>query len=370
MTTLIDFILDLFRSPEAASSFVVDPDGALRDAGLPNVTAAQLASVAATAAPAGYALGGGDPIVGLQRAVADHHNLAQSFASPFSPQTTWAPDNTWAPQTTFAPNTNTDLASHNNVPIASPTQDAGANAQNGAFNLGFGDITLGDKTSNTATNGGVVVDGNNHGDIVSGDGAVLGNNNDVNNGDVLAGSGSHVAVGGRGNEMTDSSQHAGGDVVSGNSGAVIKGNDLSGGDGGGSHGGGSLLGIGSGNSAGGDGGHAGSIIVSDSHANSGTQTTIGGDSGSHNPVDDSTHTSVTNETTTTSHTSVDDHSSSYESNIGSGNDTALGSGNHTDTSLFSGNHTGIDTSLASGNHTDVSPHTDVASHDAGAFHGF
>ncbi|PRC43908.1 hypothetical protein C6A85_000000102925, partial [Mycobacterium sp. ITM-2017-0098] len=64
MTTLIDFILDLFRSPAAATSFVVDPDGALRDAGLPNVTAAQLASVAATAAPAGYALGGGDPVVG------------------------------------------------------------------------------------------------------------------------------------------------------------------------------------------------------------------------------------------------------------------------------------------------------------------
>ncbi|MGB2923620.1 MAG: IniB N-terminal domain-containing protein, partial [Mycobacterium sp.] len=62
MTTLIDFILDLFRSPAAATSFVIDPDGALRDAGLPNVTAAQLASVAATAAPAGYMFGGGDPV--------------------------------------------------------------------------------------------------------------------------------------------------------------------------------------------------------------------------------------------------------------------------------------------------------------------
>ncbi len=27
MTTIIDFILDLFRSPAAAQSFVVDPDG-------------------------------------------------------------------------------------------------------------------------------------------------------------------------------------------------------------------------------------------------------------------------------------------------------------------------------------------------------
>ncbi len=149
MTTLIDFILDLFRSPASAAAFVADPDGALRDAGLPNVTAAQLASVAATAAPAGYALGGGDPVVGLQRAVADHHQLASNIASPFSPQTSWAPN--------FAPETNTDLLSGNNLPIASPDQAAGANAQNGAFNLGFGDITLGDKTSNTATNGGVVV---------------------------------------------------------------------------------------------------------------------------------------------------------------------------------------------------------------------
>lgn len=356
MTTLIDFILDLFRSPASAASFVVDPDGALRDAGLPNVTAAQLASVAATAAPAGYALGGGDPIVGLQRAVADHHQLASNFASPFSPQTSWAPQNT------FAPETNTDLASHNNIPVASPVQDAGANAQNGAFNLGFGDITLGDKTSNTATNGGVVVDGDNKGDIVSGDGAVLGNNNDVNNGDILAGSGSHVAVG-RGNEIEDNSQHAGGDVVSGNSGAVIKDNDLSGGNGGGSHGGGSLLGIGSGNSAGGDGGNAGSIIVSDSHANSGTQTTIGGDSGSHNSVDESTTTSVNTET---SHdTSIEDHSTSYESNIGSGNETAIGSGNHTDTSLFSGNEAGLSshTDIASHN-PDIASHNDVASHNA------
>ncbi|MDT0551580.1 IniB N-terminal domain-containing protein, partial [Streptomyces lonegramiae] len=73
MTTLIDFILDLFRSPASAASFIADPDGSLRDAGLPNVTAAQLHAVAATAAPAGVLLGGGNPVLGLQRAVADHH---------------------------------------------------------------------------------------------------------------------------------------------------------------------------------------------------------------------------------------------------------------------------------------------------------
>ncbi|PRC49878.1 hypothetical protein C6A85_72460, partial [Mycobacterium sp. ITM-2017-0098] len=30
-------------------------------------------------------------VVGLQRAVADHHQLASNFASPFSPQTSFAP---------------------------------------------------------------------------------------------------------------------------------------------------------------------------------------------------------------------------------------------------------------------------------------
>lgn len=343
MTTLIDFILDLFRSPASAASFVIDPDGALRDAGLPNVTAAQLASVAATAAPAGYALGGGDPIVGLQRAVADHHQLASNFASPFSPQTSWAP--------TFAPETNTDLLSGNHVPIASPVQDAGANAQNGAFNLGFGDITLGDKSTNTATNGGVVVDGDNKGDIVSGDGAVLGDGNTMNNGDILAGSGSTVAVG-KDNAIDDNSKTAGGDLISDNHSPVLNDVDTSGGHGGGADGGGSLLGIGSGNAAGGHGGNGGGIIITDNDVNTGTQ--VDGNNGSDNVEDNSVNTSVHSSTETSHDTAIEDHSSSYESNIGSGNETAIGSGNHTDTSLFSGNDTGF------------ASHTDVASHDVAA----
>lgn len=55
MTTIIDYILDLFRSPDLAGAFVADPEQALRDAGLPNVTAAQLSAVAATAAQIGRA---------------------------------------------------------------------------------------------------------------------------------------------------------------------------------------------------------------------------------------------------------------------------------------------------------------------------
>ncbi|OAN39234.1 IniB N-terminal domain-containing protein [Mycolicibacterium iranicum] len=339
MNTLIDFILDLFRSPAAAQSFVIDPDGALRDAGLPNVTAAQLASVAATAAPAGYALGGGDPVVGLQRAVADHHQLASNFASPFSPQTSYAP--------TFAPNTNTDLLSGNNVPVASPVQDAGANAQNGAFNLGFGDITFGDKTSNTATDGGVVVDGENEGDIVSGDGAALGDGNTMNNGDILAGSGSNVVVG-KDNEVEDNSQTAGGDLIADNEAPVLNDVDTSGGNGGGADGGGSLLGIGSGNAAGGSGGNGGGIIITDTDVNTGTQ--IDGNIGSDNTEDNSVNTAVETDIDASTETSVEDNSSSYESNIGSGNET----------DLFSDNVTGIETDIASNNPVG----NDVASNNA------
>ncbi|KWX66250.1 IniB N-terminal domain-containing protein [Mycobacterium sp. NAZ190054] len=332
MNAIIDFILDLFRSPASAASFVADPDGALRDAGLPNVTAAQLASVAATAAPAGYALGGGDPIVGLQRAVADHHQLASNFASPFSPQTSWAP--------TFAPETNTDLLSGNNVPVASPVQDAGANAQNGAFNLGFGDITFGDKTSNTATNGGVVVDGDNDGDIVSGDGAVLGDGNTTSNGDILAGSGSNVVVG-KDNEVEDNSKTAGGDLIADNDAPVLNDVDTSGGNGGGADGGGSLIGIGGGNAVGGSGGNGGGIIITDNDVNTGTQ--IDGDFGSDNTEDNSVNTSVETDISTSTETSVEDNSSAFESNIGSGNET--------NTDLFSDNVTGIDTDVASNNDT-------------------
>jgi hypothetical protein len=353
MTTLIDFILDLFRSPASAASFIADPDGSLRDAGLPNVTAAQLHAVAATAAPAGVLLGGGNPVLGLQRAVADHHNIPAQFAapiaSPFSPQTQISPD--------VASHNNTDLASHNNTPIMSPNQDAGANAQQGAFNLGFGDITLGNKTttSNTATNGGVVVDGDNGGDIVSGDGAVLGDGNTTNNGDILAGAGSNVAVG-KDNEIEDKSQTAGGDLISGNDGPVISDVDMSGGHGGGASGGDSLIGIGSGGASGGDGGNGGSIILTDtsSHVVGGNQTEIGGDYGSDNTQDNSVNTSVQNDT----HTSYTDNSSTYESSIGSdnqtaiasGNETAFGSGNDTHTALASGNSydtTDIDTNVAS-----------------------
>lgn len=356
MTTLIDFILDLFRSPAAAASYVADPEGTLRDAGFPNVSAAQLASVAATAAPAGLALGNGDPVYGLQRAVADYH----SIASPFSPQTAFTSQPTFAPQTNtdLLSGNSTDLASHNNVPIMSPNQDAGANAQQGAFNLGFGDITLGPKTTttNTATDGAVVNTGHSSGPIVTGDGAVLGHGNTVNNGDVWAGSGSHVNVG-QGNTVQDGSQHAGGQIISGNEGPVISGNDMSGGHGGdasASGSGGGLLNIGGsgGHANAGEGGNAGSIIVTsnDSHSVGGNQTSAGHDLGSGNSsafdssVHSSTHVSDQSVHDSSTHASVHSDSSVHSS--------------VTDDSVHEvgGLHTNVATTNDVGAHNSIDPH--------------
>ncbi len=329
MTNLIDYILDLFRSPDVAATFVRDPDGALRDAGLPNVSAAQFQAVAASAAPAGVFLGGGDPVQGLQHAVANYHSIPAAF----SPQTAFAP------QTDFASHNATEVASNND--FLSPDQHAGANAQNGAFNLGFGDITLGDKTTNTATDGAVVNTGT-AGDIdttsVNGDGNVVGDGNDANTGTILAGDHSSTNIG-DGNDTTikDTSQHAGGDVISGNDGPVIKDVDMSGGHGGSasSSGGGGLLGIGNGgneaNAGGGGGG--GSIILTDSHAtNTGggdvtTTDTHGGDisgtvDASHddNSVDNSDHSTHDSHDDLSTH---DSHDATVETHVDVSNDVGL-----------------------------------------------
>lgn len=320
MITLIDYILDLFRSPNTAAAFVTDPEQAMRDAGLPNVSAAQLQAVAATAAPAGALLGGGDPVVGLQRAVADHHQMAQNFASPLSPQANFAPQRTFAPETNtdFASHNSTDLASHNNTELLSPDQNAGANSQVGGFNLGFGDITLGNKTSQTATDGGVVVGGDSSGAVTTGHDNVVGDGNEVVK-DIWTGDGSPVTVG-HGNEIDASSQKAGGDIVQDNEGPVIKDIDMSGGNsaGGSAHGGG-LFGHGSGgDSAGGSGG---SIIIdaTKTSAVGGNQTTtqVGGplsggvessdNAGQNNSVVHSIDSSVQDNSVVDSSHTVDTH---------------------------------------------------------------
>ena len=173
MINLLDYILDLFRDESHAQAFVANPDQAMADAGLSTVNSAQLQSVAATAIPSLAMGGSGDAVTDLQQAVSNYYG--------FQP----APD--VAPQTEFSPST--DLASNNS--FMSPTTNI---TDDHSVSFGMGDITLGDKTS-AQGDGAVAVGGSTHGDIVSGDGAVLGNGNTVNNGDIHAGSASTVTVG-------------------------------------------------------------------------------------------------------------------------------------------------------------------------------
>ncbi|HTI77458.1 MAG TPA: IniB N-terminal domain-containing protein, partial [Mycobacterium sp.] len=103
MTNVLDWILDLFRDPVQAQAFLNDPDKSMQNAGVQNVSAAQVNAVAASVAPAAVINGGGDPVHGLQQAVAQTHGIA------FTPQ--YAP--VWAPETQAF--SNNDTLSHNDV---------------------------------------------------------------------------------------------------------------------------------------------------------------------------------------------------------------------------------------------------------------
>jgi hypothetical protein len=197
MINLIDYILDLFRDEGQAQAFVANPDQALADAGLSTVGSAQLQSVAATAIPSLAMGGSGDAVADLQQAVSSHYGFEPSFA----------------PQPDFSPST--DLASNNS--FMSPTTNI---TDDHSVSFGMGDITLGDKTT-AQGDGAVAVGGSTHGDIVSGDGAVLGNGNTVNNGDLHTGAGSTVTVG-DGNAISEGNTSAGGDVLSSHDGTVIQ----------------------------------------------------------------------------------------------------------------------------------------------------
>jgi hypothetical protein len=295
MTNVIDWLLDLFRDPVRAQEFIADPSRAMAAANVSNVTAAQVQAVAATVAPAAVLQGGGDPVFGLQQAVAQTHGIA------------------FAPQRQTDVLSNNDTLSHNDTRFMSPeTNNAvGPDAQQGVgnFDLEFGDITFGDKTTNTATDGGVVNTGT-AGDIdatnVEGDGNVVGDDNEnVNTGDI---DDSNVNIG-EDNDIDDSGdQTAGGDIISDNDGPVINDVDMSGGNGGGAvggDGGGGLIGVGNdgGGATGGAGGSGGGIVIVDNDSTSvgGNQTTVDGDasggvsggistvdnSGQDNSVDDS-----------------------------------------------------------------------------------
>ncbi|MBI3214682.1 MAG: hypothetical protein HYZ38_12715 [Mycobacterium sp.] len=350
MINIIDWILDLFRSEDAARAFVAAPDATLRAAGLAGVNAAQMSSVAATAVP-GLVLGDGDPVVGLQRAVSNHYGFAPATESSY--QSNFASP-TYAPSANFAPETNADLLSHNDTSLLSPDQAAGANAQQGALNFGFGDIILGGSktTTNTTANGdgAVAVGGSTHGDIVSGDGAVLGNGNEVNNGDVLAGTGSNVAIGHSTVDDNGTTATGGSSVISGNSGTVLHDVDASGGNGGGASAGsgGGLIGIGGSHSEGGNAG-GGGIVINDMSSTSNSGNTVDSSVHAQTETHSSTATSVADNSDSSVHqsyateeTTVTDNSSQHSASLfDNSHDTSLTNSaldNSHDLSLASANH--------------------------------
>ena len=188
MLALIDWILNLFRSEDAARAFVAAPEQALRDAGLAGVTPPSCPRSPPPPCPAWCSAtvtrSSACSVRSPTSTASRRRTPRRSTRSGRRPRPTLRRRRSprrrpsrRRPNTELASRNSTDLASHNDTSLFSPPQDAGANAQQGAFNLGFGDITLGDKTSQSATNGGVVVGEDASGDIVSGDGAVLGNGN-------------------------------------------------------------------------------------------------------------------------------------------------------------------------------------------------
>lgn len=206
MKTIEQFIEGLFRDESKAQAFIRNPETTMREAGLQNATPAQVHAVAATAAPS-VAMGGGDPVVGLQRAVASHHGIAQeTFATTFHPQ-----------RVITQQEAHDDVVNHQ---VASPTI---VNNDSHDFNLGLdlGDITFGNKTT-AVGDGAVAIGGNNSGGIQSGKGSIHGNDNDVNNGSVKSGDGSPTTIGDD-NDSKGGSTKAGGDAIDDNKGPVVKG---------------------------------------------------------------------------------------------------------------------------------------------------
>jgi len=264
MTNVIDWLLDLFRDPARAQEFISDPGRSMAAANVSNVTAAQVQSVAATVAPAAVLHGGGDPVVGLQQAVAQTHGIA------------------FVPQRQTEVLSNNDTLSHNDTRFLSPETNTYVDH---SLDLDFGDITFGDKTSNTATNGGVVVDGDNDGDILT-DGSVKqdGDDNTASTGDIDTGAGSAVVIG-EDNEVDNSHQQAGGDIIADNEGPVVNDTAVGGGGGAagghGGHGGGILTG-GGGDGGSASGGSGGVLVIQD---NDTTTTNVDGNQSSVGDID-------------------------------------------------------------------------------------
>jgi hypothetical protein len=320
MTNVLDWILDLFRDPVQAQAFIADPDRTMANAGVQNVSAAQVNAVAASVAPAAVIQGGGNPVHGLQQAVAQTHGIA------------------FTPQHQTEAFSNNDVLSHNDARFLSPETHTTV-VDDKDLNLDFGDITFGDKTTNTADHGGVVNTG--EADDILTDGSVkqTGDHNTANTGDIETGDGSPVVIG-EDNDVRNTNQDTdGGDIIQGNDGPVVKTGDIdtsgggaSGGDGG--HGGGILTG-GGGDGGAATGGAGGGVVIAPTQTT--TTNTGGGDvtsvdtgggdiSGSVDASHDDNSVDNSDNSTHDSHddnSTHDSHDATVETNVDVSNDVGI-----------------------------------------------
>ncbi|WP_017207371.1 IniB N-terminal domain-containing protein, partial [Mycobacteroides abscessus] len=198
--SIIDFILNLFRDPVEAASYVADPQAALANAGLSAVSAAQVGAVMPVVAESvasnyGYQsqwVNTGNPIHDLSGNLQNYYAAQPDGPSILSPSLLSPRDND------FLSHNDTDFASHN--PIASGNQVMSPSGNVDSFNRGplldlsFGDLQFGNRDTTAIGDGAVAVGGSNSGPIASGQGSTA-VNGDVRDSNIInADHGSNVGV--------------------------------------------------------------------------------------------------------------------------------------------------------------------------------
>lgn len=198
--SIIDFILNLFRDPVQAASYVADPQASLASAGLSAVTAAQVGAVMPVVAESvasnyGYQsqwVNTGNPMHDLSGNLQNYYGAQPDGPNILSPSLLSPRDND------FMSHNDTDFASHN--PIASGNQVMSPSGNVDSFNRGplldlsFGDLQFGNRDTTAIGDGAVAVGGSNSGPIASGKGSTA-VNGDVRDSNIInADHGSSVGV--------------------------------------------------------------------------------------------------------------------------------------------------------------------------------
>ncbi|QCH25891.1 IniB N-terminal domain-containing protein [Mycobacteroides salmoniphilum] len=194
--SIIDFILNLFRDPVQAASYVADPQTSLANAGLSAVTAAQVGAVMPVVAESvasnyGYQsqwVNTGSPMNDLSGNLQNYYAAQPDAPSILSPSLLSPRDNFSPRNNDFMSHNDTEFASHN--PIASGNQVMSPSGNVDSFNRGplldlnFGDLQFGNRDTNAIGDGAVAVGGSNSGPIASGKGSTA-VNGDVRDSNII-----------------------------------------------------------------------------------------------------------------------------------------------------------------------------------------